>query len=161
MKRKKSEEYEESQITTIYIFIGFKLYFARKHSLKKVVYTLKFYLQFLCVAGYLNHSNDTPKLNIHKYTNYNVIEIYINRLSTTTIIFIAMDYSIIMSEKYFHFRKRQKQLAKTFFSHPVEVNGSKHFLNYTLLRFLKDMYKNLKEIGIIETISQLTIFVNL
>ena len=122
---------------------------------------MKFYLQFLCVAGYLNHSNDTPKLNIHKYTNYNVIEIYINRLSTTTIIFIAMDYSIIMSEKYFHFRKRQKQLAKTFFSHPVEVNGSKHFLNYTLLRFLKDMYKNLKEIGIIETVSQLTIFVNL
>ena len=29
MKRKKNEEYEESQITTIYIF-GFKLYFSRK-----------------------------------------------------------------------------------------------------------------------------------
>ena len=34
LKRKKNEEYEESQITTIYIF-GFKLYFARKHNLKK------------------------------------------------------------------------------------------------------------------------------
>ena len=34
MKRKKNEEYEESQITTIYIF-GFKFYFARKHNLKK------------------------------------------------------------------------------------------------------------------------------
>ena len=161
MKRKKSEEYEESQITTIYIFIGFKLYFAWKHSLKKSCLYLEILFTVLCAAGYLNHSNDTPKLNIHKYTNYNVIEIYINRLSTTTMIFIAMDYSIIMSEKYFHSRKRQKHLAKTFFPHPVEVNGSKHFLNYTLLRFLKDMYKNLKEIGIIETVSQLTIFVNL
>ena len=97
MKRKKSEEYEEGQLTTIYIF-GFKLYFAQKHSLKKsclYLYTIKFYLQFLCVAGYLKHSNDTPKLNIHKYTNYNIIEIYINRLSTTT----QTDYLIIMSEK--------------------------------------------------------------
>ena len=59
-----------------------------------------FYLQSLCVAGYLKYSNDAPKLNIHKYTNYNIIEIYINRFSTTTQIFIAMDYSIMMSEKY-------------------------------------------------------------
>ena len=36
VKRKKNEEYEESQITTIYIFIGFKLYFARKHILKTI-----------------------------------------------------------------------------------------------------------------------------
>ena len=42
---------------------------------KEVVYTIKFYLQFLCVAGYLKHSNDTPNLNIRKYTNYNIIEI--------------------------------------------------------------------------------------
>ena len=63
MKRKKNEGYEESQITAIYIF-GFKLYFAWKHNLKKVVYT--FYLQFLCVAGYLKHNDDTPKLNIQK-----------------------------------------------------------------------------------------------
>ena len=34
MKRKKNEEYEESQITTRYIF-GLKLYFARKYNLKK------------------------------------------------------------------------------------------------------------------------------
>ena len=32
--RKKTEEYEKSQIITIYIF-GFKSYFARKHDLKK------------------------------------------------------------------------------------------------------------------------------
>ena len=38
VKRKKNEEYEESQITTIYIFIGFKLYFARKHILKSCLY---------------------------------------------------------------------------------------------------------------------------
>ena len=34
MTRKKHEEYEESQITTTYIF-GFKLHFAGKHNLKK------------------------------------------------------------------------------------------------------------------------------
>ena len=37
---------------------------------------MKFYLQFLCLAGYLKHCNDTPKLDIQKYTNYNIIEIY-------------------------------------------------------------------------------------
>ena len=84
-KTLKSEEKVErriwqSQITTIYIF-GFKLYFARNHSLKKVhLYAIKFYL---FTAGYLKHSNDTPKLNIQKYTNCHIIEIYINRLSTT------------------------------------------------------------------------------
>ena len=81
--RKKNEEYEESHIIAIYIF-GFKSYFSRKLNLKKVVYTIKFYLQFLCVAGYLKLSNVTPNLNVRKYTNHNIIEIYINRLSTTT-----------------------------------------------------------------------------
>ena len=73
---------------------------------KKVKSSLNvtFHLQFLCVAGYLKSSNDTPKLNIHKYNNYNIIETYINRLSLTMQIFIAMDYLILMSEKYLHFR---------------------------------------------------------
>ena len=95
MKRKKNEAYEES-LTTIYIF-GFKLYFARKHCVH--LYPIKFYLQLLCVAGYLKHSIDTPNLNIHKCTNNGIIEIYINRLSTTTQVFIAMNYRILMSEK--------------------------------------------------------------
>ena len=77
-----------------------KSHFARKHSLKKLVYTITFYLPFLCVAEYLKRSNDTPKLNIHKYNNYNIIEIYINRLRTTTQIFIVIDYLILMPEKY-------------------------------------------------------------
>ena len=51
---------------------------------------MKFSLQFSCVAGYLKQSNNTPKLNIHKYTNYSIIEIYINRAGATTQIFIAM-----------------------------------------------------------------------
>ena len=38
---------------------------------------------FLCVAGYLKHNNDVSILNIPKYTNYVIIEIYLNRLSTT------------------------------------------------------------------------------
>ena len=96
---------------------------------KEVVYTIKFYLQFLCVAEYLKHSNDTPNLNIHKYTNYNMIELYINRLSTTRQIFIAINCLIMMSEKYFYFRKRKKHLARTFFTHPIEVTGSMYFGN--------------------------------
>ena len=120
-REEKNEEYEESQITTIYIFY-FELYFAQKHNLKKVVFTIKLYLQFLCVAGYLKHSNDTPNLNIHKYTNYDIIEMYINRLSTTTQIFIAMDvrndvrYLIMMSEKYLYFRKKTNIRKDIFYS---------------------------------------------
>ena len=63
VKRKKNEGFEESQITTIYIFC-FKLYFARKHNLKKSCLYHQVYLQFLCVPGYLKHSKKTPKLNI-------------------------------------------------------------------------------------------------
>ena len=102
MKTKKNEEYKESQITTMSIF-GFtffiKNYILLKNIVvkgKKVVYT---------ILGYLKRSNDTPKFNIHKYNNYNIIEIYINRLSLTMQIFIAMDYLILMLEKYLHFRK--------------------------------------------------------
>ena len=63
-------------------------------------------------------------------------------------IFIAMDYLILMSEKYLHFRKRQKHVPRNYFL-PVEVTGfmflRKYFLSYV---YLKDMYKNLKEIEI-------------
>ena len=34
-----------------------------------------------------------------------------------------------MSEKYFHLRKRQNNLAKTLFSQPVEVTGYMNFKN--------------------------------
>ena len=60
-------------------------------------YITKFCLQFLCAAGYLDHSNDNIHNSNDKYTNYNIIEICINRLNTTTQIFIAMDYLIMMS----------------------------------------------------------------
>ena len=69
VKRKKNEECQQTQIITIYIF-GFKLYFARKHSLKKSclhLYTIKF---CSCTAGYLKHSNDGPNFNIHECKNY-------------------------------------------------------------------------------------------
>ena len=106
MKRKKNEEHEESQITKINIF-GFTFYIKNYILLenifrKKVVYTIKSRSQFLCVAGYLKHNNDKTKLNKAQYTqisNYNIIEIYINRLSATTQIFIAMDYLTLMLEK--------------------------------------------------------------
>ena len=80
--------------------------------------TIKFYLQILCVAGYLERRNDTPNLNINKYTNYNIIEIY------------------------------------------IKVTGSMYVGNIFLIMCL-DMYRNLKEIGIIQDVSKLIIFVNL
>ena len=43
------------------------------------------------IAGYWKGSNDRTNLNIHEYTNYDIIEIYINRLSATIQIFIEMD----------------------------------------------------------------------
>ena len=114
---------------------------------KKVAYTIKFCLQFSCVAGYLKHSNDTPELNIHKYTNYNIIEIHINRLSTTTQILIAMDYLILMSEKYLYFRERQKHLARKFFSHSIEVTGSMNFGNvFRIMCFLEICTKAWKKL---------------
>ena len=78
MKRKNNEEYKESQMTTINIF-GFTFYIQNYILLeslvwKKAIYTITFYLQFLFVAGYLKRSNDTLELNIHKHTNYNIIE---------------------------------------------------------------------------------------
>ena len=160
MKRKKNEEYEESQIRT-YTFLVLNYILLENITWKKVVYTIKFYLQFLSVPGYLKHSNDTPNLNIRKYTNYNIIEIYINRLSTTRQIFIPMDYLIVMSEKYLYFRK-EKTIGKYMFSAPHGSNWIhvlwKYFSNYV---FTKDMYKNLKQIVIIQHLSKLIIFVNL
>ena len=76
----------------------------------------------------LKYSNDTPNLNIHKeYTNCNIIEIYRNILNTTTYVSIAMDYLIMMSEKYLYFRKRKKLV---------------YFSNYV---FTRNMYKNLEK----------------
>ena len=159
MKGKKNVKYKNNQITTIYIF-GFKLHFTRKQSLKKSCLHLNSCLCTVFIrARYLKYSNDTLKLNIHQYMNYNIIEIYMIRLSTTTQIFIAMDYSIMMS-----LRITQKHFTKTFFSHPVEVPGSMYFGNIfqiMFLRFLKYIYKNLKEIEIFQAVSKLAIFVNL
>ena len=134
VKRKKNKEYEESQITTIYIF-GFILYYARKHNLKKscLYHQILFTVFMCCMIIYIIlciHSNDDIHNSNDKYTNCNIIEIYINRLSTTTEIFIALDYLIMMSEKYLYFRKRKKNhLARTFFTHPKEVTGSMYFGN--------------------------------
>ena len=99
MRRKKIEEYRESQVTTINIFdfTFYLLYFARKHSLKKVVYTVAFYLQFFYVAGYLKSSNGFAL--VLRPQDFRP-EIHINRLGITTWIFKAMGYLILMSEKY-------------------------------------------------------------
>ena len=57
-----------------------------------------------------------------------------------------MDYLIMMSEKYLYLRKRKIHALWKYFS------------NYV---FTEDMYKNLREIGIIQDVSKLIIFVNL
>ena len=88
-------------------------------------------------------------------------EICINRLGATTQIFIAMDYWILISEKYLQFRKNKSMQQGIFFP-PCKSNWiqvvRKIFSNYV---YLKDMYKNLKEIEIIQCVSKLTTFLNL
>ena len=103
----------------VFIFYVKKYVLLETIAWKKALDTITFYLQFLCVAGYLKRTNDTPKVNTQKYRNHNLIEININELSTTTQIFIAVYYLILMSEKYLHFSKTQKNVARIFFSHPV------------------------------------------
>ena len=97
---------------------------------------------------------------MHKYTNYNIIEIYINRLSTTMQIFIAIDWLERISEKYLHFKTKGCG-KKIFVPHRrsiwIDVLQI-YFSNYV---YLKDMYKFLKEIGIIQFVSKLITFVNL
>ena len=65
-----------------------------------------------------------------------------------------------MSEKYLHFKT--KACGKEIFVLYRRSNWihilQKYFSNYV---YLKDMYKNLNEIGIIQVVSKLTIFVNL
>ena len=129
---------------------------------KKVVYTIKFYLQFLCISVYLKHSNNYVHNSENKYTNYNIIEICINRLSTTTQIFIAIDYLIMMPEKYLYFRKRKKTCGKDIYN-PFHRSNWIHVLWKYSLNYVstKDIYRNLKEIGTTQGFSKLIVFVNL
>ena len=70
-EEKKNKEYKKSKITAINIF-GFPFYikkyiFLESIVCKKAVYIINFCLEFLCIAGYLKRSNDTPSL-IYKRT---------------------------------------------------------------------------------------------
>ena len=76
----------------------------RGKKVKSNLYHHILFTVFKC-SRVLKCSNNIPKLNIHKYNNYNIIEIFINRLSTTMQIFMAMDYLILISEKYVHFKR--------------------------------------------------------
>ena len=127
VKRKENEEYEGSQITTIYV-LGFKLFFARKHNLRNFFIPSSLIYSFYELQDIFKQSNDKPKVNIHKYTNYNIIEIYINRLSITAQIFIATDYLIMMSEKYLYF-KIEKTFGKEIFFNPISKKNKKNSQN--------------------------------
>ena len=85
-RTRKTLKNEEKEKRLWFYLLYKKLYFARNHSLEKVVYIDKFYLQFLCTAGYFKRSNDTPKLKwiclvfrLHRLQP----EICISRLVTT------------------------------------------------------------------------------
>ena len=81
-KRKtlKNEEKEKRRIRGtlnnnnkhFWFYLLYKKYiFLESIAWKKAVYTITFYIKFSLVGGYLKCSNDTPKLNIHKYKNNN------------------------------------------------------------------------------------------
>ena len=124
-------------------------YILLKNIVWKKLFIIKLYLQFLCVAGYLKHSNDTPKHNIPKYTNHNIIEICINWLSITTQIFITMDTRQWCQRSNFILEKDKNISQRHFFS-PRRSNWIHHLWkylsNYVVLRFLKVMYKNWKKV---------------
>ena len=153
MKTKKNEECKECQITTT--ISGFTFFIKNYISLinivvkgKKVKSSSYHHISFTVFmrCRYLKRSNDTPKLNIHKYNNYNIIKIHINRLTLTMQILIAMDYLILMSRSTF-ILQNDKSMWQGIFSHPVEVTGFVYLRNYFLSYVhLKDLYKNLKEI---------------
>ena len=133
----------------------------KKQFIPSILFTV-FRILKRCRIWYLKRSNDTPKLQIHKYRNYDIIEIYISRWSTMAQMFMAMDYLIMMSEKYLHFRKRQKHVAVEFFFHRVEVTGSMYIRKIFRITCISHiMYKILKEIETIQVVSKLTIFENL
>ena len=123
---------------------------------------MKFYLQFLCVTGCLKHSNDTPKLNIHKYTSYDKnmhkqIKYYNADVHSDGL--LDNDVREVIS-----FQKKIKEFGKDILFPLRRSNWIhelwKYFSNY-VFRFLEDMYKNSKEIEIIKALSKLTIFENL
>ena len=63
-------------------------------------------------------------------------------------VFIEMDYLILMSESTF-ILENDKSMCQGIFSHPIEVTGFMYLRNYFLSYvYLKDLYKNLKEIEI-------------
>ena len=83
----KSEETEKRRIrrmsnNNIYFF-GYIL--LENIIWKKFVYNIKFYLQLLCVAGYLKHSNDTLSLVL----NLSILAEIICVLFTLTSSFVA------------------------------------------------------------------------
>ena len=160
-KTLKSEEKEKRRIrgksNNNNIHLWFWIIFCSTYFGKKVAYIINFIYSFYALQDIWN------KVMIHqiwkyKCTNYNIIEIYINRLSATTQIFIAIDYLIMMSEKYLYFRKRKKTFGKDIFYPPHRSNWIhvrwKYFLNYV---FTRDIYRY----GIIQNVSKLIIFLNL
>ena len=92
-----------------------------------MVYIITFYLQFLCDAAYLKRSNDAPKLNMHKYNNFNINvhkEIKYYNVDFHSDGLLDPDVRKVRS-----FYKTTKACAKELFSHPVETTGSMYFGN--------------------------------
>ena len=61
-----------------------------------------------------------------------------------------MDYLIMMSEKYLFFRKRRKHLARTFFTHLVEVTGSMYFRNIFRIISLPKLWLTVLKVSLLQ-----------
>ena len=78
------------------------------------------------------------------YKNYHIIKMYINKSSTTTHIFITMNYLIMMSEKYLYFRKRKKIFVKDIFYPPHRSNWIHVFGNIFRIMYLAKYVQKFK-----------------
>ena len=96
-----------------YYLLYKKIYFAQKNTLKKkIVYIMQDIWNTVMIhqISYLFAIVFRP----HDLRP----EIHINRLGTATQIFVATDYLTLISEKYLHFRNRQKHMTRKLFPIP-------------------------------------------
>ena len=149
VERKENEEYEESQIIAVYIF-GFKLYFARKYDLKNL-FKLFMPSNFIYSFYALRDIWSTVIIHqsyIYKIQNCNIIEIYINRLSTTTQIFIAiLIWWLDTDGREVHlFEKKEKMFWQGHFFPPHRRNWTMYSRNiFRIMCYLKICTKTCKQ----------------
>ena len=104
-------------------YLWFDLLYIKKYILLENLVSKKRSLYHQILFSFFTLQDIWNAVMIHQNSVYinkqiTTIEIYINRLSTTIQILLAMDFLILMSEKYLHFRKRQKHFARKLLPTP-------------------------------------------